>query len=286
MSDATRPSDPHPRRDDVRAAPAVGTLASITVHPIKSAAGISVDAAEVHDHGLALDRRWMLVDRDGTFLSQRTVPRMALVRPEIGAHALAVRAPGMPTLELALRPDGGRATHVSIWEDAVEAWAVDGEADAWFSRFLGREARLVYVPEEGLRQVDPAYAAIGDRVGFADGYPFLLASEASLADLNRRLPTPVAMARFRPNLVVRGFEPFAEDGWRRVRIGDVAFRVVKPCARCAITTVDPETAEVGKEPLRTLAGYRRVDGKVLFAQNLVHDGRGVLRTGDRVVVEG
>lgn len=228
----------------------------------------------------------MLVDQAGGFLSQRTVPRMALLRVEIGADGLVVRAPGMPDLTVPDAPVFGTSVRVEIWGDECDATMADAAANSWFSEFLGLPSRLVHIPDDSLRTVDPDYAEPADRVGFADGFPFLLASEASLADLSQRAGTDLPMNRFRPNLVVSGIAPYAEDGWSRIRVGDVSFRVVKPCARCSVTTVDQETAEVGKEPLRTLATFRKVGSKVMFGQNLLHDGTGTLRVGDPVSVEG
>jgi uncharacterized protein YcbX len=174
---------------------------------------------------------------------------------------------------------------VAIWKDQCVAVAAGAEADAWFTALLGTPCRLVTMPSSTVRQVDLGYAEPGDPVGFADGFPFLLISQGSLDELNRRLEHPVPMDRFRPNIVVDGCEPHAEDGWSRVTIGEISFRVVKPCARCVITTTDQQTGERGREPLRTLATYRRVGNKVLFGQNLIHDGVGAVRVGDPCVVE-
>lgn len=158
------------------------------------------------------------------------------------------------------------------------------EAAAWLSRFLEMECRLVFFPEDEIRQVDPTYARSGDRTAFSDGFPVLLISQASLDDLNRRLKTPVAMRRFRPNLVVSGCEPFAEDGWKQIRVGEVTFRVVKPCSRCVIPNIDPDTAEKSAEPTRTLSGFRRRENKIFFGQNLIADGMGKLELGMPVEV--
>lgn len=262
--------------------PAVSRL---FVYPIKSLGGMELEAAEVEARGFRHDRRWMLVDEGGVFLSQRRLQRMALARAGIEGERLVVEAPGMPPLELPLRPEpGGGAVQVSVLGDEVEAVTCGGEADRWFARFLGAPCRLVHMPDETERAVDPRYAAAGDRVGFADGFPFLVLSEASLDDLNARLPEPVPVDRFRPSIVVGGCEPYAEDRWRRVIVGGVGFRVVKPCSRCAITTVDQESGEGGKEPLRTLATYRKAGGEVFFGQNAIPDGTGPLRAGDFVEV--
>jgi uncharacterized protein YcbX len=259
-------------------------LSQLYVYPVKSAGGIPLEASGVDGRGLRHDRRWMLVDEAGSFMSQRRFPRMALVRLRIEPDHLVVDAPEMPPLEVPLRPPDRKLRLARVWGDLVEVSTIGDDADRWFGEFLGVGCNLVYLPEESIRPVDPAYGRRGDRVGLADGFPFLLVSEASLADLNSRLEHPVPMNRFRPNLVVGGCEPFAEDGWRLIRIGSITLRVVKPCARCTITTVDQETAARGKEPLRTLADFRRAGNKVLFGQNLIHDDTGTLRAGDPVEV--
>ena len=255
-------------------------LSGLYVYPIKSCGGIAAEEWDVDERGLRHDRRWMLVDEANQFISQRELPRMALIGIRIDPYGLIVSAPGMPSLQVPFLPPEGHLLRAQIWDDVVETLPVGGGADRWFERFLGVKCKLVYLPEESVRPVDRDYGRAGDQVGLADGFPFLLISEGSLAELNARLEQPLPMDRFRPNLVVGGCDPYAEDGWRVVRIGSIALRVVKPCARCAITTVDQRTATRGKEPLRTLATFRRSGTKVLFGQNLVHDGTGVLRAGD------
>jgi uncharacterized protein YcbX len=259
-------------------------LSQLNVYPIKSARGVSLETSDVDERGLRLDRRWMLVDEWGRFISQRRSPRMALIGVRIEADHLVVDAPGMPPLEVPFRPPEGELCLAGVWDDLVEALTVGEEADRWFGGFLGARCRLVYLPDESVRQVDPGYSERGDQVGLADAFPFLLISEASLAELNARLERPVPMDRFRPNLVVRGCKPFAEDGWGLVRMASITFRVVKPCSRCTITTVNQQTGVTGKEPLRTLAGFRKVGTKVLFGQNLIHDNLGTLRAGDPVEI--
>jgi len=259
-------------------------LTGLYVYPIKSCGGVAVGEWEVDEHGLRHDRRWMLVDETGLFISQRELPRMALIQVRIEHDGLIVDAPGMSSLAVPFRSEAGQRLLARVWDDLVETERVGDDADRWFSEFLGVRCRLVYLPDCWIRPVDPDYGEPGDRVGLADGFPFLLISGASLADLNARLEHPLPMNRFRPNLVVGGCEPFAEDAWRLVRIGPIALRVVKPCARCAITTVDQRTAVAGKEPLRTLATFRKHGSKVLFGQNLVHDETGTLSTGDPVEV--
>lgn len=258
------------------------TLDEIVVYPVKGAGGTSATEARVDDFGLQLDRRWMLVDRDGVFLSQRNHPRLALLRPRIREGALVLDAPGMDPFAFPMDAEGAMRD-VRVWDATVEAVEVEGGVDEWIEAFLGEPAHLVFMPESTLRPVDGGYAADA-RVSFADGFPFLLLSRESLEELNRRLDRPVPMNRFRPNLVVKGAGPHAEDAWRRIRIGEVEFDVVKPCARCAVTTVDQDSGQRGAEPLRTLSRYRKHDGKTWFGQNLVQKGTGTLEVGDPVQV--
>lgn len=263
----------------------VGVLSEIVIYPIKSAVGISLDMAEVERRGFRFDRQWMLVDPEGTFLTQRQLPRMALIAPRLTFDQLIVDAPGMERLHLPLVSDEQLSGSVRIWGDRCRAAFVGPTADEWFGTFLEQPCSLVRFPETTFRHVDPKYAEPDDQVGFADGFPFLLVSEASLTDLNARMDRAVLMNRFRPNIVVSGCAPYAEDSWRKVSIGDIGFRSVKPCARCTITTVDQTTGHVGKEPLQTLAGYRRVGKKVMFGQNLIHDGFGSIQIGDAVCIK-
>lgn len=259
-------------------------LTGLTIYPIKSARGIALDESEVDSFGLRYDRRWMVVNLSGEFLSQRTHPRLALVVPQIDTDTLRINAPGMPVLGVPLYPTDTVRSRVAVWRHACSASWLGESAAGWFSEFLGCACSLVYMPESVFRPADPVFAPPGSRVSFADGFPFLLISEESLADLNRRLTQALPMNRFRPNLVVAGAEPFAEDQWRHIEIGDVPMQVVKPCARCVVTTTDQATGERGKEPLRTLATYRNRGGEVMFGQNVLHEGPGTLRVGDSVQV--
>jgi uncharacterized protein YcbX len=246
-------------------------VSGLFIYPIKSCRGVEVDLATVGTTGFELDRRWMVIGDDGRFLSQREHHRLALVRVQLDEDRLRLEAHGLPSLEVGLEGEVGPASRVQVWDDECAAVAEGEDAARWFSRHLGCSARLVRMASDDARPL-------------GSGFPFLLLSTASLDGLNRRLSLPVPMDRFRPNIVIDGCEPHAEDGWHRVRIGEVSFRFAKPCARCVVTTVDQTTGERGREPLRTLSTYRTVDGQVLFGQNLVHEGRGVIRLGDRVEV--
>ena len=255
------------------------TLSQLNIYPIKSAGGVSVAEWEVDSFGLRHDRRWMVVDTAGRLVTQRTHLRLALARPRFEGDRLQVSGPRLPVLDLPLRPSAAVTMTVSVWSDTCEAVWLGEEPAQWFSRLVGAPVILVYMPESTLRPANPVYAPPGTRVSFADAYPFLLLSEESLADLNRRMPAPLPMNRFRPNLVIRGGEAFVEDGLHQFTIGSLPFRGVKPCDRCDLTTTDQDTAERGVEPLRTLAAFRKWDGKVWFGQNVVHAGTGRLEIG-------
>lgn len=259
-------------------------LSAIYVFPLKSGAPLAVERVQVTARGLAGDRRWMVVDESGAFITGRTEPYLVRVRAEPQGEALRLDAPGMPPV---LAYPVSRRETVTIWRDLVEARAACAEANAWIREVLGRPCRLVYMDEVARRPVDPAHGRPGDEVSFADAFPLLLISTASLDALNARLDVPVPMLRFRPNLVVSGTEAHAEDHWTRIRIGALEFEVVKPCVRCGFTTVMPETGTLDPrgEPLRTLATYRRgPTGGVTFGQNLIARGGGWLQTGDAVTV--
>lgn len=262
------------------------SVSGLFIYPVKSCGGLIVELAAVGATGFELDRRWMVVGEDGRFLSQRKHPRLAQVRARLADDRLVLEAPQMSPLDLALELEDGPPSRVQVWDDECPAIDAGKGAAEWFSRYLGCSVRLVRMTDDDARPLGTSSAQPGDQVSFADGFPFLLISRASLDDLNRRLSLPVPMDRFRPNIVVEGCEPYAEDGWDRLRIGEVDFRVAKACARCNVTTVDQATGERGREPLRTLSTYRTVDGQVLFGQNLVHEGRGVLRVGDSVEAVG
>ena len=260
------------------------TLTAIWVYPIKSCRGIALQEAQVGPRGIARDRGWMIVNREGVFITQRLAPRLALIEPGMHGGQLRLSAPGMPPAAVPLDASGA-AVEVTVWRDRCVALDQGAEAAAWLSHFLAMECRLVRLADDWVRPVDPVYAEATDQVGFADGYPFLLTSESSLADLNGRLPAPVPMNRFRPNLVIAGAEPYAEDRWRRIRIGELSFRVAKACARCVTTTVDQLRGVAdGPEPLATLARYRKQERGAMFGQNLLHDGHGRLRVGDEIEV--
>lgn len=259
-------------------------LSSLHVYPVKSTAPLDVERAVVEPRGLRHDRRWMVVDAAGRFLTGRELPRLTLVRAQPGAHGLSLDAPGMPPLSVPF-PRTAATLPVVVWKSEVAAKQAEA-ADTWLSEFLRQPARLVHMDASVTRPMTDAHSQAGDEVSFADAFPLLLITRAALDGLNARLDKPVSMLRFRPNLVVDGAHAHAEDGWKRIRIGEVEFDVAKPCTRCVFTTVDPLRGErdPGGEPLRTLIGYRRSGDGVTFGQNLIPRSLGILQVGDAVEV--
>lgn len=260
-------------------------LAAIWIYPVKSLAGVRLDVGHVGPLGLAGDRRFMIVDAAGRFLTQREHPSLARLGASIEGDDVVIRAADGDALRLPT--EGGAHEHereVVVWKDRLVALDQGDDAAAWLASRIEHEARLVRMSPHVERRADPRFARETDRVAFADGFPFLLLSEESLADLNARLEDPVDMRRFRPNLVVRGATPFAEDRWRTLAIGPITFHVTEGCSRCAIVSVDPDRGVRQKEPLATLGTYRMRDKAVWFGQNLVHDGEGPIHVGDPVTV--
>ena len=259
-------------------------LSGLTTYPIKSAAGIDVSHAQVTSRGLEHDRRWMICDRSGKFLTQRKLPRLALIQVAVkeSSLCLSLATSSRPPLELPAVPTSDSLVEVEVWGDVCVAWSMGDEAEQWLSQFLECEAQLVYMPDNTQRAIDHGRFDMPN--SFADAYPFLLLSEASLANLNSRLEQPVPMNRFRPNLVVTGCEPFAEDTWQQLRIGKIVFDVAKACSRCSIPGVEQSTGEQGKEPLKTLATFRRWDLAIWFFQNLIAYSEVSLKVGDEVEV--
>ena len=271
-------------------------VSALHVYPFKSARGLSPTAAVVEPWGLAGDRRWMLVDGEGVLVSAREAPRLFEIAP-IPEPGGALRLEGPHAGPLRLVPNGEASPiPVNVHGNQLLAIPIGPDADAWFARLLGRDdVRVVWMDDPATRRpTNPAFSEPTDRVSFADGYPLLLTCTASLERLNEWIAAtageggeaapPLSMRRFRPNLTVDGAEPFAEDGWKRVRVGAVEFRLVKPCERCVMTTIDPDTLAQGKEPLRTLARHRKWEGKTWFGMNIIPDNRGELRVGDVVEV--
>ncbi len=260
------------------------TLSEIWIYPVKSLSGVRVREATVVARGLEGDRRFMVVDPRGRFVTQRERPELARLAPRLEGDELVIEAPGA-----VLRVPRGGAAHdaaltASIWGDEVAARDAGEAAAAFLTDFLGAPHRLARMPDATRRPADPDGARPGDVVAFQDGFPFLVTSAASLAWLLERLPSPVDVRRFRPNLVVAGADPFAEDGWRELRIGEITLHVAKACPRCSVIDVDPDRGERARGVLAKLAELRTIDRAARFGQNCVHDGTGTLRVGDAIEV--
>lgn len=267
------------------------TISEIWIYPIKSLAGIRLKKTIVKQKGLQYDRRWMLVDTEGRFLTQREHPKMALFSVAItnGHLVISSQLKGTDAVAQFIKLDlntevSGNFLKVNIWDDDVEAVEVNPEYSAWFSKQLNIECRLVFFPEENRRDADPDYAKNKEQVSLADGYPFLIIGQSSLDELNKKLNEPVSIRRFRPNFVFTEGLPHEEDSWRNFTIGSVSFEGVKPCSRCVLITVNPETGETGAEPLKQLSTYRKKNSKVYFGENLLARSYGEVNEGDVIEI--
>ncbi len=265
-------------------------ISSLYTYPIKSCGSLSHTEIELDARGPLWDRRWMIVDGDGKFVTQREHPQMAVIQPEFHGDDLSITAPGMSELSIPLDEDRFITCQVEVWYDVCKAWDEGDAAALWLSDYLHTGVRLVRMADDFVRPVNEHFARRPAQTSFSDGFPLLIASEESLAELNRHLvergKDAVPMRRFRPNVVVSGAEAFAEDQWKTIQIGDMLVDVVKPCARCVMTTVDSATGTIPDtaEPLATLNTFRKVNGKVMFAQNAIHHAPGILHVGDTIEV--
>lgn len=264
-------------------------LSALYRFPLKSGIGEPLLRAEFDGLGLAGDRRWMLVEEGtGRFFTQRAMPQMSqLSALWNAAGGLTLSAPGLQPLDVAVPASTEDSLRgVTIWRDTLRVPDAGDDAAQWLSAFMGRPTRMVHVPAERARWLPSGYGTVDDKVAFADGFPLLLISQASLEDLSTKVGRPLEMLRFRPNLVVDGCEAFAEDGWKRIRVGDMEFRLLKGCSRCILTTIDPKTGErsADREPMATLKTYREREGDVWFGQNMVNDGAGSVEVGMPVTV--
>ncbi|RBQ09974.1 MOSC domain-containing protein [Pedobacter miscanthi] len=261
-------------------------LSGLFIYPIKSLGGISLNQATLEEKGLQFDRRWMLVDEEGTFITQRKYFELAMLAVNIVEGRLVISHKTQPdqNISFLLDEDNGKSFPVVIWNDTATAVEVNETVSKWFSDFLKFKVRLVKMPVAEKRMVDPRYASNDEVVSFADGYPCLLIGQSALDGLNEKLKNPVKMDRFRPNFVFTGGIPHIEDSFKTFYIGETLFLAVKPCARCVLITIDQQTGEKGQEPLRTLAGYRTVGKKILFGQNLLHQHLGTICVGNELRV--
>lgn len=260
-------------------------LSDIYIYPVKSLAGIKVSNWQVNEKGLLHDRKWMLIDNNNHFLSQRHLPKMALIKTQLKQNSLILSTATSGSISLPLFPDQGEEIITTIWNDQCVSKTTSKEADQWLSNFLGTQCKLVYQPDEVVRSVDQTYATPMDKVTFADGFPFLIISEASLTSLNQAMELQLPMLRFRPNLVISNCESYAEDSWREITINNIGFRLPKPCSRCAVPTINLETAQTDKEPLKTLNRLRKTNNHVYFGQNALHNNCGELYVGCNVIID-
>jgi len=244
-------------------------VSQLSIYPIKSCRGISLEKTQIGEFGLKDDRRWMVVDEQGIMLTQRKLSKMCLIQATLISGGVTLNAASMNELTVET-PDNVNKINVKVWADECLAFDAGESAAKWLSDFLDTTCRLVYFPDDTFRQVDLNFSHSGDKIAFSDGFPLLLISQESLDDLNKRVTTKaISMDRFRPNIVVKGASAFAEDEWKTIKIGETTLRIVKPCSRCVIPSINPETAEREKEPLKTLVEYRKRDNKIYFGQNVI-----------------
>lgn len=268
------------------------TVSALHIYPVKGLKGIPLSRSPLSAQGLAFDRRFMIVDKNNSFLTQRQYPGMCLLETSLfmSEPTLIIRRPDQEILQIPIAQGDEtldrEAISVRVWQSQIEALDCGKQAADFFSQYLGVPCRLVQVYVETQRTIDPDYAlSPDDRVGFADGFPVLVASLDSLDDLNGKMDAPIDMDRFRPNITISGASAFAEEDWKEISINDTRIALVKPCARCQVTTVDQDTAEIGKEPLRTLSFYRKQNGKIIFGMNGIPSQTGSIEVGDRVFIE-
>lgn len=259
-------------------------VSQLFIYPIKSLGGIPVNSAEVTSRGFKYDRRWMLVDEQNRFITQREHTQMALIKVQIEDDGLLVSHHLNGSVKIPFRYQEQTKHNVVIWDDTCTGVYVGVEFDEWFTRVLGLKCRLVFMPDDAEREVDQRYALPGMITSFADAYPFLLIGQASLDELNSRLHEALPMNRFRPNIVFIGGGAFEEDQMNQMDIAGISFYGAKLCARCIMTTIDQQTGIKAKEPLKTLAKYRFKNNKILFGQNLIHKGTGTVTVGDDITV--
>lgn len=262
------------------------TVSQLFIYPVKSLGGVQVSTAQVTDRGFKYDRRWMLVDEQNRFLSQRELPVMALLQTSISVEGIVVEDKKVPGKKICIPFSAGvtNTIQVQVWDDICDAVLVNEELDAWFSETLQKKCRLVYMPDESERLVDKKYAAADEITSFSDGYPVLIIGQSSLDDLNTRLDEKITMDRFRPNIVFEGGYPYEEDRMEVFKIKNIVFCGVKLCSRCTVTTIEQSSAVKSKEPLRTLAAYRQVNNKIYFGQNVLYKGTGTVQLGDEIII--
>lgn len=264
------------------------TISGIFIYPIKSLSGISLTSSNVEKRGLQYDRRWVLVNDENLFIHQRDHNEMALLQPAISEDSMVITQKNDPTVrhEFPLKPEGTIRENVTVWDDTCTAVEVSEKTSAWFTKKLKINCRLMYMADDSIRLADPRYSIKSDdKVSFADGYPILAISEQSMELLNSKTEVAIPADRFRTNFIIKGGHPHVEDELRSFSIGKTQYYGVKPCARCIMTTVDQETAARGKEPLKSLATYRKKGNKILFGHNIIPMGIGNVKVGDTISVK-
>ena len=260
------------------------TISQLFTYPIKSLGGVSLTEAEVTDRGFKYDRRWMLVDDQNEFMSQRSIPNMALLQVSIRGDGLFVQHKKTgENVAVPFQPSG-ETVRIKVWSFEGKAVEVNGQVSTWFSSILNKKCKLVYMPDTTRRRVDSRYVSNKELTAFTDDFPYLAIGQSSLDHLNSKLEIPVPIDRFRPNVVFTGATPYEEDEWAHFTINQLNFFGSKLCGRCTVTTINQQEGVQGKEPLRTLATYRALNKKIYFGQYLVHDGEGVVRIGDNIQI--
>lgn len=257
---------------------------ALHIYPVKSCQGIQLQSAELVDTGFKHDRHWMLIDRQGQFLSQRQLPNMARIKTRLTPQTLIVSSHENDELEIPIRQNADRLTTIKIWNDSCRAAFVSDTASQWFSDCLHTHCDLVFLPQTEKRRVDPEYARTNQIVGFADGFPLLIISRASIDVLNDRLQQEVSIDRFRANIIIDGCEAHAEDRWSQISVNGINIQLAKPCSRCVIPSINQQTAQKHPSILKTLASYRRRDGKIYVGQNGLHLSTGTLSCGQQVTI--
>lgn len=256
-------------------------ISALNIYPLKSARGVSLNSMQLNSMGPECDRRWMVVDQNNVFVTQRKVPKMCLINVALTTDGILLSSEGLAPC-LVNTPDSGQLLTSMVWGTEVQGIDCGDEVSQWLSSFLSKNCRLIYMAEDFNRAVDPDYALKQERVGFADGFPLLVATQASLEDFNSKLGYKIGMNRFRPNIVISGTAPYAEDEWQVIVIGDIELSLVKPCSRCIMPSVNPDTASKEMAVNETLQAHRRRGRDTFFGQNAVYDRLGTIKVGDDV----
>ncbi len=258
-------------------------ISELITYPLKSAKGISSKKLKLNTRGPEFDRDWMVINSNKRFLSQRQHPSMCLIETKLSNNCLTLTAPKKTPITIDF-DSNSNTQNVVVWGDQVPASDCGDEAAAWISNYLSTECRLVHMPKETLRLVDTVYAKQNETVSFADGFPSLIISQASLDDFNSKLERPITMAHFRPNIIIESCPPFAEDEWQVIKVNGITFSLVKPCSRCIIPAIEPESGSKRMDIIKALSKHRRRGNATYFGQNALHDTQGIIQVGDEVEI--